>query len=196
MGYEATKTFDIHEFYTRKFEVNVTVPYYLPTDSPGIGGIVTANYTTGMGVMGYASIVVRPRNMSIPYRPRNSLVSDLTVDRSPMIFTTKINDFNGVAGFFIPMSTLRASLADLDGRELFVTATIHDPWWNETNNGRPISIRASHRFVHRLDTSQTKSCCISHCHRQVSSHRLIHREKATSRRVSSSSNNDSDLYAC
>ena len=135
MGYEATKTFELFEFYNRKFEVNVTVPYYLPTDSPGIGGIITANYTTGMGVLGYARLVLRPRNMSQPYNPRWRPISDAEFDRSSTTFTTKIDDFNGVAGFFIPMETVRSLLPDLDGKEILVTAIVYDPWWNETNNG-------------------------------------------------------------
>lgn len=135
MGYEATKKFEIYEFYYRKFEVNVTVPYYLPIDAPGIGGIITANYTTGMGVLGYARIVVRARNMSIPYDPYRYPLPDVEFDQKTPSYTTKINDFNGVAGFFIPISTIRRLLPDLDGNEILITAVVHDSWWNETNNG-------------------------------------------------------------
>ena len=138
MGYENVKTFELYEFYNRKFEVNVTVPHYLPVNDPGIGGIVTANYTTGMGVLGYAKVVVRPRNMSTPYDPRGSPMTEAEFDQSPTTFTTKIDDFNGVAGFFIPMDTIRKFLPDLDGKELLVTAIVYDPWWNETNNGKKI----------------------------------------------------------
>ena len=136
MNHEASKSFEIYEFYIRKFEVNVTAPYYLSTDAPGVGGLVTANYTTGMGVAGYAQVIVRPRDMSQPYDPRWSPAPDAEFDRSIKIFTTKLDDFNGVAGFFIPMSTIKAHLPDLDGKEIMVTAIVHDPWWNETNNGK------------------------------------------------------------
>ncbi|CAF1113861.1 unnamed protein product [Adineta steineri] len=138
MGYEATKQFDIHEFYNRKFEVNVTVPYYLPTDTPGIGGILTANYTTGMGVLGYARIVVRARNMSTAFDPYNYPLADVEFDKTTPTYTTTIQDFNGVAGFFIPIQNIRTLLPDLDGNELLITAVVHDPWWNETNNGTTI----------------------------------------------------------
>lgn len=134
MGYEATKTFDIHEFYHRKFEVNVTVPFYLPTDTLGIGGILTANYTTGMGVYGHARIVVRARNMSIPYNPYLYPLPNVEFDQTTPSYTILVNDFNGVAGFFIPISTIRTLLPDLDGNELLITAVVQDPWWNETNN--------------------------------------------------------------
>ncbi|CAM4768224.1 unnamed protein product [Rotaria magnacalcarata] len=138
MGYEAIKTFEIYEFYNRKFEVNVTVPYYLPIDTPGIGGIITANYTTGMGVLGHARIVVRARNMSIPFNPYLYPLADVELDRTTPSYRTEINDFNGVAGFFIPISAIRTFLPDLDGNEILITAVVHDPWWNETNNGTTI----------------------------------------------------------
>ena len=135
MGYEATKVFDIHEFYNRKFEVNITVPYYLPISAPGIGGIITANYSTGMGVLGYARVVVRARNMSTVYDPYDYPLPDAEFDRTTPSYTTIINDFNGVAGFFIPIATIRTLVPDLDGNEILLTAIVHDPWWNETNNG-------------------------------------------------------------
>jgi hypothetical protein len=135
MGYEAVKTFELYEFYYRKFEVNVTVPYFLPSDSPGVGGIVTANYTTGMGVLGYARVVVHARNMSHPYDPRAHPLPDVEFDRSIPSFVTTIADFNGVAGFFVPMATIRTLVPDLEGKEILITAVVHDPWWNETNNG-------------------------------------------------------------
>jgi hypothetical protein len=138
MGYEAIKTFELYEFYSRKFEVNVTVPYYLPTDSPGVGGIVTSNYSTGMGVLGYARVVVRARDMSFPYDPRAHPLPDVEFDRSTPSFITNIDDFNGVAGFFIPMATIRTLVPDLDGKEILITAVVHDPWWNETNNGTTV----------------------------------------------------------
>jgi len=135
MGYEAVKTFDLYEFYNRKFEVNITVPYYLPTDSPGVGGIITANYTTGMGVLGYARIFVRARNMSVVYDPYNHPLRDIEFDQTTPSYTTTINDFNGVAGFFIPIAAIRTLVPDLDGNEILFTAVVYDPWWNETNNG-------------------------------------------------------------
>ncbi len=134
MGYESTKSFDIHEFYYRKFEVNVTVPYYLPTNTPGIGGILTANYTTGMGVLGNARLVVRARNMSIPFDPYAYPLANVEFDRVTPSYRTAINDFNGVAGFFIPISAIRSLLPNLDGNEILITAVVYDPWWNETNN--------------------------------------------------------------
>ncbi|CAF0741476.1 unnamed protein product [Adineta steineri] len=138
MGYEATKTFELYEFYARKFEVNVTVPYYLPTDTPGVGGIVTANYSTGMGVLGYARVVVRARDMSVPYDPRANPLKDVEFDHSTPSFVTTIDDFNGVAGFFIPIATIRTLVPDLDGKEILITALVRDPWWNETNNGTTV----------------------------------------------------------
>jgi hypothetical protein len=138
MGYEAIKTFEIYEFYQRKFEVNITVPYYLPTDTPGIGGFVTANFTTGMGVVGYARIVVYPRDMSVPYDPRNHLLPNVEFNQPMPSYVTTIDTFNGVAGFFIPIATIRTFLPDLDGKEILITAVVHDPWWNETNNGTTV----------------------------------------------------------
>ena len=135
MGYEAMKKFEIYEYYDRKFSVNVTVPYYLPTDAPGIGGIVTANYTTGMGVLGYTRVVVRARNMSVPYDPYTDPLPDVEFDRTTPSYSTTINDFNGVGGFFIPMSAILSLVPNLDGNEVLITAVVHDPWWNETDNG-------------------------------------------------------------
>ena len=42
MGYEATKKFDVFEFYQWKYEVNVSMPHYFLTTSPGIAGVVVA----------------------------------------------------------------------------------------------------------------------------------------------------------
>jgi CD109 antigen len=42
MGYEAYKYFDVQEFYQWKFEVNVSMPHYFLTDSPGVSGIVVS----------------------------------------------------------------------------------------------------------------------------------------------------------
>lgn len=42
MGYEATKKFEIYEFYHWKYEVNVSMPHYFLTSSPGISGVVVA----------------------------------------------------------------------------------------------------------------------------------------------------------
>ncbi|CAF1373219.1 unnamed protein product, partial [Didymodactylos carnosus] len=138
MGYEATKTFEIYEFYARKFEVNVTLPFYLPTDAQGVSGIVVANYSTGMGVQGYARVYVRARNMSKVYDPRNYSLPDVEFDRTTPTFVTFIDDFNGVASFYVPMSTILSLVPNLDGSEILITATVHDPWWNETNNGTTV----------------------------------------------------------
>lgn len=136
MGYEATKNFDMHEFYNRKFEVNITAPYYLPVDTPGIGGFVSANYTTGMGVLGQARIIVRARNMSEIYDPWNKPLLDVELNLDIPSYRTAINDFNGVAGFFIPIEAVLKLVTELDGSEVLITTIVHDPWWNETNNGR------------------------------------------------------------
>jgi len=138
MGYEAVREIDVHEFYCRKFEVNITVPYYLPIDAPGIGGLIIANYSTGMGVVGRARLVVRARNMSDAFDPYTYPLADLELHPVTPSYTTSVDNFNGVAGFFIPMSAIQALVPDLDGKEILLTAIVHDPWWNETNNGTTI----------------------------------------------------------
>ncbi len=42
MGYEATKEFEVYEFYQWKYEVNVSMPHYFLTSSPGVSGVVVA----------------------------------------------------------------------------------------------------------------------------------------------------------
>ena len=42
MGYEAYKEFNVIEFYQWKVEVNVSMPHYFLTDSPGVSGVVVA----------------------------------------------------------------------------------------------------------------------------------------------------------
>ena len=42
MGYEATKSFDVYEFYQWKYEVNVSMPHYFLTTPPGVAGVVVA----------------------------------------------------------------------------------------------------------------------------------------------------------
>ena len=44
MGYEATSRFDVIEFYQWKTEVNVTMPSYFLSTSPGVSGVVVAKY--------------------------------------------------------------------------------------------------------------------------------------------------------
>ncbi len=42
MGYEAIRQFQVVEFYQWKYEVNVSIPHYFLTTSPGISGVVVA----------------------------------------------------------------------------------------------------------------------------------------------------------
>ena len=42
MGYEATKSFHVIEFYQWSYEVNVSMPHYFLTTSPSIAGVVVA----------------------------------------------------------------------------------------------------------------------------------------------------------
>lgn len=42
MGYEAYKYFEVSEFYQWKYEVNVSMPHYFLTNSPGVSGVVVA----------------------------------------------------------------------------------------------------------------------------------------------------------
>ena len=42
MGYEVTKSFEVWEFYQWKIEVNVSMPHYFLTTSPGVAGVVVA----------------------------------------------------------------------------------------------------------------------------------------------------------
>jgi hypothetical protein len=76
--------------------------------------------------------------MSFPYDPRTFPLPDVEFDRGGASFVTKIDDFNGVAGFFIPIATIRTLVPDLDGKEILITGLVHDPWWNETNNGTTV----------------------------------------------------------
>ena len=45
MGYEEIKKFEVYEFYQWKYEVNVSMPHYFLTTSPGVSGVVVAKYT-------------------------------------------------------------------------------------------------------------------------------------------------------
>lgn len=42
MGYESLKYFEVYEFYQWKYEVNVSMPHYFLTTSPGVAGVVVA----------------------------------------------------------------------------------------------------------------------------------------------------------
>ena len=42
MGYEAIKIFNVIQFYQWKYEVNVSMPHYFLTTSPGVAGVVVA----------------------------------------------------------------------------------------------------------------------------------------------------------
>lgn len=42
MGYETIKHFNVIEFYQWKYEVNVSMPHYFLTTSPGVAGVVVA----------------------------------------------------------------------------------------------------------------------------------------------------------
>lgn len=42
LGYEASKSFEVIEFYQWKVEVQVNMPHYFLTTSPGVAGVVVA----------------------------------------------------------------------------------------------------------------------------------------------------------
>lgn len=127
MGYEAIKQFEVYEFYQWKYEVNVSMPHYFLTTSPGVAGVVVANYTTGRAVFGRCKIraIVKPNTVAItdlegyPYLERF------------------VEQFNGVIDFFFSMSELLAvsGQASLNQMEVFIQAQVEDPYFNDLSNG-------------------------------------------------------------
>ena len=121
MGYEATKSFDVIEFYQWKYEVNVTMHHYFLTTSPGVAGVVTANYTTGRGVFGTCRIKAYVKE-------NNVTIEDLEENEAPFL-EIFYDLFDGVIDFFFPMKDLLelSGKETLNEMEVYVRAEVNDP---------------------------------------------------------------------
>jgi len=119
MGYEATKNFDVYEFYQWKYEVNVSMPHYFYTTSPGVAGVVVANYTTGRAVFGHCRIRAYIKDRTVD-------IHDLTGYPYMEIYHEV---FDGVIDFFFPMNELlaRSGKSSLNEMEVYVEAQVEDP---------------------------------------------------------------------
>jgi CD109 antigen len=127
MGYEATKEFEVYEFYQWKYEVNVSMPHYFLTDSPGVSGVVVANYTTGRAVFGRCRIKAIVKRNNVP-------ITDL--EGYPYLEVFHEN-FEGVADFYFSMGELIAVSGEtvLNELEVYVEAQVEDPYFGDFSNG-------------------------------------------------------------
>ncbi len=127
LGYESIKEFDVYEFYQWKFEVNVSMPHYFLTSSPGISGVVVANYTTGRAVLGKCRIKAFVKNDSVS-------ITDLEGMPYLEIYHQV---FDGVVDFFFSMSELLSITSEesLNEMEVYVEAQVEDPFFVDLSNG-------------------------------------------------------------
>lgn len=127
MDYSAIAEFEVYEFYQWKFEVNVSMPHYYSTASPGVAGVVVANHTTGRAVFGSCKIRAFVKNNSVPI---TDLVGHPYLERV-------VEQFNGVIDFFFSMGELLAmsGQASLNHMEVVVEAQVEAPYFNDLSNG-------------------------------------------------------------
>ena len=127
LGYESIKEFDVYEFYQWKFEVNVSMPHYFLTSSPGISGVVVANYTTGRAVLGKCRIKAYVKNYSLP-------ITDL--EGLPFL-EIYYELFDGVVDYFFSMPELLSisGMESLNEMEVYVEAQVEDPFFSDLSNG-------------------------------------------------------------
>ncbi|CAF0778777.1 unnamed protein product, partial [Didymodactylos carnosus] len=125
------RPFLVDFFLQKKIEVNVSLPLFIHVDSPTVSGIVTANYTTGRGVVGQMRLTVRLRKEDEHFEPA---VHPIPPDQPGPKLDYFYEFFNGRIDFSIPMVEVVDQFGSLINRELIVTATVFDPLWNETTN--------------------------------------------------------------
>ncbi|CAF0782034.1 unnamed protein product [Adineta steineri] len=126
------KEFLVDFFLQKKIEVNVSLPFFINVESSTINGIVTANYTTGRGVVGLMRLTVRLKDLDESFEPAVNIIPVPDAPGPKLDYPYK--SFIGRSDFAIPISEAVREFGDLVNRELIFTATVFDPLWNETTN--------------------------------------------------------------
>nr|XP_045614119.1 alpha-1-macroglobulin-like [Procambarus clarkii] len=118
--------FSVEEFHQPRFEVEVRVPAFLAADAAYLEGVVVANYTSGAPITGNVTVraAVRPVGpRAFPnYGPDPSLAQPHAM-------------FAGVFAFKFRMSDLEELVSTTEGREVRVTATVGDAYWDVAHSG-------------------------------------------------------------
>ncbi|XP_047485026.1 CD109 antigen-like isoform X1 [Penaeus chinensis] len=148
---EATNSFTQHyftveEFYRPRFEVEVRVPSFLSADANYLEGVVVANYSSGAPISGNVTVraAVRPvgRQPYAKYGPEPALTQPHTMDigtlASGLWFAPAnqtVHFFAGVFPFKFRMSDFEDLVAQTEGTEVRVTATVGDAYWDVAQSG-------------------------------------------------------------
>lgn len=133
-GAEYTKEFTVEEFWTPRFDVNVTVSPYIMDDREFVNGVVLSNHTSGKATIGSAviTLTVVPPNAKYFYDKSNPHLPILTKD---------VEYFNGRINFEFSMREILQNMrqrmfpAVLKNSELIFNVTVKDWYLAMTRNG-------------------------------------------------------------
>eukprot|EP00106_Octopus_bimaculoides_P012375 XP_014779817.1 PREDICTED: CD109 antigen-like [Octopus bimaculoides] len=136
--------FRVEEFWTPRFDVNVTVSPYFMDDVDSIGGVVMANHTSGKATIGSAVIklTIVPPNQNYRYNRTNDHLPSLQKD---------VEYFNGRIDFRFGMSEIlnqmkQKMFSSLRDSELIFNVTVYDWFLAMSQNGSA----TSHCFSSRV----------------------------------------------
>ncbi|XP_042871742.1 CD109 antigen-like [Penaeus japonicus] len=148
---EATNSFTQHsftveEFHRPRFEVEVRVPSYLSADANYLEGVVVANYSSGAPISGNVTVRAAVRSVGrqpyAQYGPEPALTQPHTMDigtRGSGLWFAPANQtvhfFAGVFPFKFRMSDFEDLVAQTEGTEVRVTATVGDAYWDVAQSG-------------------------------------------------------------
>ncbi|KAK8746520.1 hypothetical protein OTU49_017065 [Cherax quadricarinatus] len=139
--------FSVEEFHQPRFEVEVRVPSFLAADADYLEGVVVANYTSGAPITGNVTVraAVRPVGpRAYPhYGPDPSVAQPHAMGslltRGSGVWYARANQSNhifaGVFAFKFRMSDLEELVSATEGREVRVTATVGDAYWDVAHSG-------------------------------------------------------------
>ncbi|CAH1779511.1 unnamed protein product [Owenia fusiformis] len=128
-GSSYKRSFLVEEFYLPRFYVNVSMPPHIMEDSFGIGGVITANRTSGSSVQGRCHIKVQVRDPNLNYDPRYPPVWPTTYYSIPY--------FEARSDIFFSMEQLRRLVpgGNMVAKEVHVNVSIYDFAVQENKTG-------------------------------------------------------------
>ncbi|GAB1599163.1 C3 and PZP-like alpha-2-macroglobulin domain-containing protein 8 [Argonauta hians] len=129
--------FRVEEFWTPRFDVNVTVSPYFMDDVESVRGVIMANHTSGKATIGSATIklTIVPPNQKFDYNRTNNHLPSLQKN---------IEYFNGRIDFQFGMSEIRNEMnrkffGTLRDSELLFNVTVNDWFLAMSQNGSATS---------------------------------------------------------
>lgn len=145
-GTEYTKEFIVEEFWTPRFDVNVTVPPYIMDDTEYVRGVIMSNHTSGKATIGSAviTLTVVPPTAKYYYNKKNQHLPILTKD---------VEYFNGRINFAFSMNEIQQKMkrlffpTTLKDSELVFNVTVKDWYLAMTRKGSATTFCYSSKVV-------------------------------------------------